>query len=105
MQDVLGMMDRLRRPPLLIRAARMGAEDYNRDSHLQRVLGYGQLPRSADALIRLMQTEAVLNDKRKAGDAAYSLIKHLDLLIAMVGEARVLRASQQGRARMGPSPV
>jgi len=94
MQDVLGMMDRLTRPRLLLRAARMRAEDYQRDTHLQRLLGYGALPRSAAALVRLMQSEAIVNDQRKADDAAYSLTRHLDLLIAMLGEARILRASQ-----------
>ena len=93
MQDILGMMDRLRRPPLLIRAARLGAEDYNRDSHLQRLLGYGRIPRSGEALMRLMQEETALNNRRKSGDTGYSLVRHLDLLIAMVGEARLLRAS------------
>ena len=104
MQDVLGMMNRLTRPKLLIRAARLGAEDYRRDTHLQRVLGYGQTPRTADALMQLMQHEAVMNDQRKARDARYSLTSHLDLLIAMVGEARILRSSQISRAGNGSGP-
>lgn len=103
MHDVLGMMDRLTRPRLLTRAARMGAEGYKRETHLQRVLGYGNLPRSADALIQLIQAEATLNDQRKSGDASYLLPRHVDILIAMVGEARILRASQQSRARQNPT--
>lgn len=99
MKDVLGLIEQQRRPKILIRAARLGAEDYRRDIHLPRLLGYGQLPRSGDALMRLMQREAVLNDQRKARDASYSLPRHLDLLIAMVGEARILRASQASRLR------
>lgn len=39
-----------------------------------------------------MEIEAVLEDERKRADAGYSLIRHIDVLIAMVGEARVLRA-------------
>jgi hypothetical protein len=104
MQDVQSMMDRLKRPKLLIRAARMGAEDYKRETHLPRVLGYGQLPKAADALMRLMQREAALNDQRKTQDASYSLPCHLDVLIAMVGESRILRASQISRARHGHGP-
>ena len=98
MQDVLGMMDQLKRPRLLIRAARLGADSYDRDRHLQRLLGYGQLPRSADALMRLIQAEAVMNDQRKADETGYSVTRHLDLLIAMIGEARILRASQSSRS-------
>ena len=99
MQDILGLMDQLKRPKLLIRAARLGAEAYHRDTHLPRLLGYGRLPRTGDALMQLMQREAVLNDQRKSGSANYALTQHLDLLIAMVGEARILRASQMSRTR------
>ncbi len=94
MQDILSLMDTLRRPRLLIRAAQHGAEDYRRDSHLPRLLGYGQLPRSGEALIRLMEDERVLDERRKTGAADYSLPRHVDILIAMVGEARLLRAAR-----------
>lgn len=94
MQDILTMLQKLRRPRLMMRAARIGAEDYRRTAHLPRLLGYGNLPRHGAALMKLMQMEAELEDSRTAGDASYSLVRHLDVLIALVGEARVLRASQ-----------
>lgn len=94
MQDVLSMLQALRRPPLLMRAARIGADEYRRSAHLPRILGYGVLPRHGAALMKLMELEAKLNDQRVSGDTSYSLVKHVDVLIAMVGEARVLRASQ-----------
>ena len=93
MQDVLSMLAALRRPRLLIRTARLGTEAYRRDSHLQRLLGYGTVPRSAPALMRLMALEAEENDRRRTGDAGYSLARHIDLLIAMMGEAQILRAT------------
>ena len=95
MQDILSMLHALRRPSLLMRAARIGAEDYSRATHLPRLLGYGVLPRHGAALMRLMEIEANLNDQRTGGDTSYSLVKHVDILIAMVGEARVLRTSHQ----------
>ena len=73
MQDLLGMLNSLRRPRLLIRAARLGAEEYRRDRHLQRLLGYGSLPRSAVALMRLIEIEREMNDQRREADAGYSL--------------------------------
>jgi len=94
MQDILSMMRTLRRPRLLIRAARIGANDYNRDKHLQRLLGYGTLPRSGPAMLALMDLERRMNDQRKGNDTAYSLVGHLDVLIAMIGESRILRDSQ-----------
>ncbi len=93
MKDILSILNDLRRPRLLIRAAREGAQEYCRDSHLKRHLGYGALPRSGPALMKLMEIEGVLNDQRHREDAGYSLIKHVDVLIAMMGEARLLRTS------------
>lgn len=92
MQDPLTMLSEMRRPRLLIRAARLGARDYNRGRHLQRLLGYGSLPRPAAALMQLLEVERDLNEQRRSGDAGYSLARHLDVLIAMVGEARLLQS-------------
>ncbi|MEY8839768.1 DUF6477 family protein [Cribrihabitans sp. XS_ASV171] len=94
MHDLTTMLSTLKRPRLLVRAARMGAQEYNRDRHLQRILGYGALPRPAAALMRLMELERGLDEQRQAEDAAYSLPRHLDLLIAMMGEAQLLQASR-----------
>lgn len=93
MQDILSMLNALHRPRLLIRAARIGAEDYRRAAHLPRLLGYGQLPRHGAALMRLMEIEGELNALRLSEDSSYSLLRHIDLLIAIVGESRILRAA------------
>lgn len=94
MQDILTMLHALRRPTLLMRAARIGAEDYRRATHLPRLLGYGVLPRHGAALMKLMELENDLNTQRTGGNSSYSLVRHVDVLIAMLGEARVLRATQ-----------
>ncbi|MEP1198727.1 DUF6477 family protein [Tateyamaria sp.] len=94
MQDILSMLNALHRPRLLIRAARIGAEDYRRAAHLPRLLGYGQLPRHGNALMRLMEIEGELNALRLGEDSSYSLLRHIDVLIAIVGEGRTLRAAQ-----------
>lgn len=94
MQDVMSMLNALRRPQLLIRAARFGAQEYRRDRHLQRLLGYGTLPRPAAAILRLMEIERTLNDQRNSDDAGYALSQHVDVLIAMMGEAQLLGSSR-----------
>lgn len=94
MQDLLTILQKLHRPRLLMRAARIGSEDYRRGTHLPRILGFGVLPRHGAALITLIEIEAELNTQRKAADASYSLIRHVDVLIAMIGEARYLKAAQ-----------
>lgn len=94
MQDLLSMLNTLHRPRLLIRAARIGAQEYCRNRHLQRLLGYGALPRPAAALMQLIEVERGLNDQRRDDDAGYSLPRHLDVLIAMMAEAQLLRISR-----------
>ena len=94
MTDILHRLDHLRRPRLLIRAARIVAEDYRRDIHLPRLLGHGGLPRNAVALAHLMEIGAGLDDSRRAGDAAYSSMRHVEVMIAVIGEARILRATR-----------
>lgn len=94
MQDILDILQTLRRPQLLMRAARIGALEYRRAAHLPRLLGYGQTPKTTAALFKLIEFEDELNTQRKSGDSAYNLIRHIDVLIAVVGEARILRASR-----------
>ena len=94
MQDLMTMITTLRRPRLLTRAAKIGARDYDRDRHLQRILGYGAMPGSGAALIRLIEMEKEQDTRRQDNDAAYSLVRHLDLLIALIGEAQLFQASR-----------
>lgn len=80
----------LRRPKLLIRAARFGLADYNRDRVLRRLMRTPAAPAPRTAVARLMEEEARLEDIRKAGAAAYSPAHHVEVLIALLGEARLL---------------
>jgi hypothetical protein len=90
MSDPLSLLSGLRRPRLLIRAARHGMIDYRRDRDLRRLIGTASPP-SPDALVRrLMTEEAELETTRCAGEAGYSLTRHLDVLIALMAEARLL---------------
>lgn len=91
MQDVITMMANLRRPRMLSRAAQLGAQSYDRDRALPRLLGPRALPRPAAALMSLMEIEADLNARRLSRDAVYSLQHHVDVLIAMTGEFTLLR--------------
>ncbi|MEZ5715126.1 MAG: DUF6477 family protein [Paracoccaceae bacterium] len=103
MTDLFAMLDRLRRPRLLIQAARAGCADYRREPHLRRLFGPSPVPRTGAALIRLIEMEDMLDQQRRQGDGGYSLVAHVDVLIAMMGEARLLRLAQsQAKA---PRPV
>lgn len=93
MKDVLGLLLDLKRPRLLIRAARIAAQDYRRDICLRRALGDTPPARSGAALMALMEIEALMDENRRAKDASYSVTRHVEVLTAMMGEARILRAA------------
>ncbi|WP_439525682.1 DUF6477 family protein [Roseovarius mucosus] len=80
-------------PPLLIRAARIGLQDYRREVHLRRLLRDGPLPQSPTALVRLLETEAALDQERRLASTGYSPARHVEVLIAMMAEARDMTPS------------
>ena len=86
----LAVLRRLRRPKLLIRAARFGLAEYNRERDLRRVMRAPSAPAPASALPRLLEEEARLEEIRKSGGAAYSAARHVEVLIALMAEARLL---------------
>ncbi|WP_457649539.1 DUF6477 family protein [Profundibacter sp.] len=92
MNDLTSMLKCLHRPRLLIRAARFGVAEYNRKRDLRRLLKVSVPPSPGRAIVRLMNEESLQEEKRKTGDAGYSITRHVSLLIALMGEARLLGA-------------
>jgi len=95
MTDILKVLSSLRRPRLLIRAARFGIEDYNRNRDLKRLLRGTPLPSPTKAVNTLMAEEARLEETRQSGDASYNVAKHVEILIALMAEARLLPSEQR----------
>ena len=91
MSDFRSLLADLRRPRLLIRAARCGLADYRRDRDLRRLIPPGLSPDSA--LPQLLDEENRLEDVRKRGDAAYPVGRHVEVLIALMAEVRLLPRS------------
>ena len=89
MADPLSHIETLRRPRLLIRAARHGLASYSRERTLSRVLTAPQNTAN-DVLNDLLRTEAEIEVTRTNGDVAYSVSRHLEVLIAMMAEARLM---------------
>lgn len=90
MTDINSILASLRRPSLLIRAARFGLADYNRTRDLKRVMGTSQGLTPTRVLDGLIEKEAQFEETRKKGDAAYSVTRHIEVLIALTAEARLL---------------
>ncbi|WP_372840345.1 DUF6477 family protein [Phaeovulum sp.] len=93
MTEFTRLLAELRRPRLLIRAARIGLADYNRSRDLRRIVRNMETINPDHALSALMTAEAELEETRRAGAAHYSLARHIDVLIALLAESR-LRAEQ-----------
>ncbi len=93
MLDILSLVGALNRPSLLVRTARIGADSYRRSVHLPRVLGTVAIPRTGQAILKLLEIEADCEDRRVADRADYSVARHVEVLIAIMAEARLLRAS------------
>lgn len=90
MKDVHSMLANLRRPRLLVRAARHGLQDYRRDRDLRRLIAPGPAITPDAAMAHLLDAEAQIETTRRAGDASYSIARHVELLIALMAEARLI---------------
>ncbi len=88
MTDFRALLADLRRPQLLIRAARCGLADYRRERDLRRLID-GQ-PSPDRAVQRLLSEEEKLEETRRAGEASYSVARHIEVLIALMNEVRLL---------------
>lgn len=94
MTDILSLLRALCRPALLIRAARIGQASYDRQRDLGRILRTGRLPAPGAAAMALMEREAELEERRREGSAAYTYGTHVEVLAALMAEARVVAAGR-----------
>jgi len=88
MTDFRTLLADLRRPRLLIRAARFGLAEYRRERDLRRLIDTSEAPEHA--LPQLFTEEERMEDHRRRGDAAYSIARHIEVLIALMAEARLI---------------
>ncbi|MCO4841319.1 MAG: hypothetical protein KC439_00230 [Yoonia sp.] len=93
MLDISARIAQLRRPSLLIKAARFGLDEYTRDVHLRRILKTDSIPRPAPAVMQLLDVESAINTARIEKQATYSVARHVDVMIALMAEAQILRAT------------
>lgn len=92
MTDFSALLGNLRRPRLLVRAARHGLQDYRRERDLRRLIAPATGMAPDEALARLLAEEARVETTRRSGDASYSIARHVELLVALMAEARLLPA-------------
>jgi len=103
MQDIQGQISALKRPPLLVRAARFGVDDYCRSRHLPRFIDKNPLPNPGQALVLLLDLEKSMNAERVARTGGYSVAKHIQVLVALMAEAQLFQATRTHTLRIVPS--
>jgi hypothetical protein len=88
MTDFRALLSNLRRPRILIRAAHCGMVDYRRERDLKRLLKGAHSPERTVG--QLMEEEERLEATRRAGEISYSVARHIEVLIALMVEVRLL---------------
>ncbi|SFA77504.1 hypothetical protein SAMN05421688_0783 [Poseidonocella pacifica] len=91
MQDIQTRIAQLRRPKLLIEAARAGAGKYRREHHFLRLVKATLPARHGAAIMKILEEEARLDSLRREADASYSVQRHVGVLIALMGEFRLFK--------------
>lgn len=92
MNEFADMLNAVRRPKILIRAARAGVSEYRRERDLKRLLKtVKSSPRHA--VTSLLAEETRLETTRASGEATYSVQRHVAVLTALIAEARCLPAA------------
>lgn len=88
MTEANTILTALRRPKILIRAARAGVVDYRRDRDLKRLLRSARTAPD-QAIGTLLAEEDRLEATRTSGEATYNLQRHVAVLTALIAEARL----------------
>lgn len=98
MFNIIDLLENLRRPKILVRAAKLGLQEYNRETHLKKITR-SPVTGSSNAIIdRLLVQENTLEDARRKGDASYNVQHHIRVLTAVLAEARLLLKRQSHSA-------
>ena len=95
MTDLASVLNALRRPKILIRAARAGVVDYRRERDLKRLLRQARGTAPGVAIGTLLAEESRLEGTRTAGEATYSIQRHVAVLTAILAEARLMAVAPQ----------
>lgn len=102
MNDLANLLGGLRRPKILIRAARAGVSDYRRDRDLKRLFRSLRGTSPQQVIVTLITEESRLELCRAAGDATYSVQRHVGVLTALIAEARHFSADRDSVERCRP---
>jgi len=98
MFNIIQLLENLKRPKILVRAARLGLSNYTRDTDLPRITRTHKSGSASATIDRLLNQEHRLENARKSGDASYSVHNHIRVLTAVLAEAHLILKHQQKTA-------
>lgn len=101
MEDIASRLTHLSRPRLLSRAAKNGVRTYSRSRDLKRLLGSNAPGSTAAIVLKLMDREQEIEWKRRTAEPGYSLIRHVDVLIAIAAEGQSVTAATKTECSAG----
>ncbi len=87
MQDLRTRVNALKRPKLLVSAAKFGLDTYKRNRDLKLILAVDTLPKIGATMHLLLETERDLERQRQEQSAHYSYLRHIEVLTAVIAEA------------------
>ncbi len=98
MFNIIEILQTLKRPKILVRAARLGLAEYNRDRELRRITKTSQNTCQQAVFDRLLAHEIHLEHARCNGDASYSIQRHIQVLTAVLAEAKLIMKHNKNAA-------
>jgi hypothetical protein len=98
MVNIIDILQTLKRPKILVRAARLGLAEYNRDRELRRITKTSRNTCQQTVFDRLLAHENRLEYARCNGDASYSIQRHIQVLTAVLAEAKLIMKRNKNAA-------
>ena len=79
----------LNRPKLLVRAAQVWLPEFNRERSMRRIFPGMVPPAPGRGFEALVEQEEAIDQIRREGAASYSAARHIEVLVALIVEARL----------------
>lgn len=107
--SILATIAGTRRPRLLLRAARIGTNDYRRETDLRRVLRLPAPPPPGPATVRMLIDLEAQQEELRTGAGAHPGLswrpaRHVEVMIALMAEARLMAQCVQPMPATAPLP-
>ncbi len=84
------IFQKILRPKILMQAAKIGLQNYRRETDLKKILGARALSNHSQNISQLSDREIELEEARKSGNAAYDMNKHIQIMTALLQELYLL---------------